>query len=103
MSEDNVVKMPDRLERYAFAIDAALVLQADAVERSEEASHDWRRATLDLAVELAKARVWHMVRQAFRRQPLAKERTRHPRSVGRRPRRNRSHAGEDRQSVDPGD
>ena len=54
--DNNVVKMPDLLERRAQKIDAALARQDDANDRSDKADEDWRAATLDLAVELAGAK-----------------------------------------------
>ena len=54
--DDNVIKMPDQLERRAQKIDAALTRQDDANDRSDKADEDWRAATLDLAVELAGAK-----------------------------------------------
>jgi hypothetical protein len=55
-SDDNVVKMPDPLERRAQKIEAALDRQDDAIERGERAADDWRAATLDLAIEVAAAK-----------------------------------------------
>ena len=52
-----VIKMPDLLERRAQKIDAALNRQDMANARTEEAAHDWRAATLELAVELASAKL----------------------------------------------
>jgi hypothetical protein len=51
-TDDNIVKLPDRLERRAQKIDAAIT-------RRGKADADWREATLELAVELAGARADH--------------------------------------------
>ena len=51
-----VIEMPDALERRAQKIEAALVRQDDAEDRSIKANQDWRDATLELAVELAGAK-----------------------------------------------
>lgn len=48
-TDDNVVKIPDRLERRAQKIEAAL-------RRRDDAKTDWKEATLELAIELAGAR-----------------------------------------------
>ena len=51
-SEDNVVKMPDRLERRAQKIEAAMT-------RRENGDTEWIEGTIELAVELAGARADH--------------------------------------------
>ena len=51
-SEDNVVKMPDRLERRAQKIEAAMTRRAKGDE-------EWIEGTIDLAIELAGARADH--------------------------------------------
>ena len=60
-----VIKLPDPLERRAQNIDAALSQQCDANDRSDAANQDWRRATLNLAIELAGAREDLRADQAF--------------------------------------
>lgn len=52
-----VIKMPDLLERRAQKIEAALDRQDMANARTEEATRDWREATLELAVELASVKL----------------------------------------------
>ena len=55
-TDDNVVKLPDLLERRAQKIEAALDRQDDALERNAKADKDWKEATLELAIELAGAK-----------------------------------------------
>jgi hypothetical protein len=50
--EDNIIKMPDRLERRAQKIEAAMARRA-------KGDSEWVEATLELAVELAGARADH--------------------------------------------
>jgi hypothetical protein len=57
-TDDNVVKIPDRLERRAQKIEAAL-------RRRGNAKTEWKEATLDLAIELAGARADLPSDQAF--------------------------------------
>ena len=71
MAEDNVVKMPDRLERRAQRIEAAM-------KRRESSDRDWIEGTLELgAVELASSArrpwrrrhpVWRVAARECRRQ-----------------------------------
>ena len=64
-TEDNVVKLPDLLERHAQKIEAALDRQDDANERTEKANKDWKEATLEIAIELAAAKKELRSLQAF--------------------------------------
>jgi hypothetical protein len=58
VTEDNVLKMPDRLERRAQKIEAAM-------KRRENGDKEWIEGTLELAVELAGARAELQADQAF--------------------------------------
>ena len=53
---DNVVKMPDLLERLAQRIDAALGGQEAAIAQGRKEAQRWRDETLVLAVALAEAK-----------------------------------------------
>jgi hypothetical protein len=53
---DNVVKMPDSLERRAQRIEAALDRQEDSIDVRGKATVAWKAATLELATELAGAK-----------------------------------------------
>ena len=64
-TEENVVKMPDPLERRALRIEAAMVRRDRANSERERADKDWAEATLELAVELAGARADLRSDQAF--------------------------------------
>jgi hypothetical protein len=55
---DNVVKLPDPLERRAVKIEAALV-------RRDKSREEWIAATIELAIELAGARDEFVADQAF--------------------------------------
>jgi hypothetical protein len=62
---ENIVKMPDRLERRALKIEAAMNRRDRADKDRDRADKDWVEATLELAVELAGARAEYNSNQAF--------------------------------------